>query len=98
MNTQSNHQTIQQKTEPKEKVHKIRICLGSSCFSKAKETNLEYIERFLKMNKVTDKVDFAGHLCIDQCITGPNIEIDDIMYSGVDPAKLEKVLRFHFGL
>ena len=50
------------------------------------------------MNKVTDKVDFAGHLCIDQCITGPNIEIDDIMYSGVDPAKLEKVLRFHFGL
>ena len=98
MNIQRNHQHLQQKTESKATIHKIRICLGSSCFSKAKETNLEYIERFLKLNKVTDKVDFAGHLCIDQCITGPNIEIDDIMYNEVDPVKLEKILRVHFGL
>jgi len=98
MNIQSDHQPVEQKTESNAPVHKIRICLGSSCFSKAKETNLEYIERFLKQNKFTDQVDFAGHLCIDKCITGPNIEIDGVMYKQADTAKLEKVLRFHFGI
>jgi len=85
-------------TNANPKVHKIRICLGSSCFSKAKETNLEYIERFLKQNKLTNQVDFAGHLCIDKCINGPNIEIDGVMYNEADTAKLEKVLRQHFGI
>jgi len=95
---QTNHQLVKPKTESNTTVHQIRICLGSSCFSKAKETNLEYIERFLKQNRFTDQVDFAGHLCIDKCITGPNIEIDGVMYKQADTAKLEKVLRFHFGI
>lgn len=98
MTTKSNPQLLQQTIETNNTRHRIRICLGSSCFSKAKQSNLEYIERFLKQNKLTDEVDFAGHLCIEQCMTGPNVEIDGVMYNEVDTTKLEKVLRNHFGV
>lgn len=98
MTTKSNPQLLQQTIETNNTRHRIRICLGSSCFSKAKQSNLEYIEHFLKQYKLTDEVDFAGHLCIDQCMTGPNVEIDGVMYNEVDTAKLEKVLRNHFGV
>ena len=91
-------QLLQQTIETNNTKHKIRICLGSSCFSKGKQSNLQYIERFLIKYKLTDTVDFAGHLCKDQCMTGPNVEIDGITYNEVDTEKLEKVLRIHFGL
>lgn len=79
-----------------QKPHKIRICLGSSCFSKGKQNNLEYIEQFLKQHDITETVDFAGHLCIEKCSSGPNIEIDGIMYHEVDPEKLEGILNTVF--
>ncbi len=78
--------------------HRIRICLGSSCFSKAKQSNLEFIERFLNENNLKDNVDFAGHLCIEQCMSGPNVEIDGIMYNEVDTQKLERILHSCFGI
>jgi NADH:ubiquinone oxidoreductase subunit E len=98
MTTKSNSQLLQQTNEINNTRHRIRICLGSSCFSKAKQSNLEYIELFLKQNKLIDEVDFAGHLCIDQCMVGPNVEIDGVMYNEVDSAKLEIVLHKHFGV
>ena len=82
--------------KPQQKPHKIRICLGSSCFSKGKQSNLEYIEQFLKQHDITESVDFAGHLCIEKCSSGPNIEIDGIMYHEVDPEKLEGILNTVF--
>lgn len=78
--------------------HKIRICLGSSCYSKGKQSNLEYIENFLKKHNLLDKVDFAGHLCIDKCISGPNIEIDGVLYNEIYVEKLENILDSHFGI
>jgi len=96
MKTQNETQTIHPAIEARNKNHKIRICLGSSCFSKGKQSNLEYIEQFLKEHGITEEVDFSGHLCIDKCSSGPNIEIDGIMYSEVDPSKLEQILNSVF--
>lgn len=98
MNTKNNPQLLQQTSQTDITKHRIRICLGSSCFSKAKQSNLEYIERFLNSHNMKDEVDFAGHLCKDQCMTGPNVEIDGIMYNEVDTEKLEKILGNHFGV
>jgi len=78
--------------------HSIRICLGSSCYSKAKRTNLEYIEQYLQRNNLTNQVDFVGHLCIERCNMGPNVEIDGIMYHEVYPGKLKEILKHHFGM
>jgi NADH:ubiquinone oxidoreductase subunit E len=96
MSTQNPNQNIPLAGKPPCKPHKIRICLGSSCFSKGKQSNLEYIEQFLKQHDITESVDFAGHLCIDKCSSGPNIEIDGIMYNVVDPSKLEGILNSVF--
>jgi NADH:ubiquinone oxidoreductase subunit E len=76
--------------------HTIRICLGSACYSKAKHENLECIETFLKENDLLQNVDFSGHLCIEQCKTGPNVEIDGKMYHEVSPEKLRHILPQHF--
>ena len=93
MKAQNKTQAPSTAIEAKNRNHKIRICLGSSCFSKGKQSNLEYIEQFLKEHGITEEVDFAGHLCIEKCSSGPNIEIDNIMYHEVDPAKLESILN-----
>ncbi|HNW53992.1 MAG TPA: (2Fe-2S) ferredoxin domain-containing protein [Bacteroidales bacterium] len=96
MRTLNSNGNIPILNKPPQKPHKIRICLGSSCFSKGKQSNLEYIEQFLKQHDITESVDFAGHLCIDKCSSGPNIEIDGIMYHEVDPEKLEGILNTVF--
>jgi len=96
MNPQTSTQLVNDSSNIQSGKHKIRICLGSSCFSKAKESNLEYIERFLKEHYLNNAVDFAGHLCIEQCSKGPNIEVDGVMYNEVDATKLEEILLRHF--
>jgi len=96
MNSQTSPQPLNELNNIPSKRHTIRICLGSSCFSKAKESNLEYIERFLKEHNMNDAVDFAGHLCIEQCSKGPNIEVDGVMYNEVNATKLEEILLRHF--
>ncbi len=76
--------------------HTIKICLGSACYSKAKHANLEFIEIFLKENGLIKEVDFMGHLCIEKCKCGPNLEIDGIMYHEVNCEKLPEILNRHF--
>lgn len=80
---------------PRQK-HKIRICLGSSCFSKSKERNLQYIEQYLIMHGLKASVDFSGHLCEEHCGEGPILEIDGVLYAEVMPSQLGKILDKHF--
>jgi NADH:ubiquinone oxidoreductase subunit E len=97
MNTEIEHikqkGAVKYQADPK---HTIRICLGSACYSKAKHENLEYIEAFLKENGLLQRVDFRGHLCIEQCQMGPNVEIDGKMYHEVNCEKLKIILPHHF--
>lgn len=100
MDRQENIKTIEGGVDIKafeiKQKHTIRICLGSACYSKAKHENLEFIESFLKDHHLTSQVDFAGHLCIERCKTGPNVEIDGVMYDEVNPEKLACILPVHF--
>ena len=56
----------------------IRICLGSSCFSRGNNTNLGAIKKYLSENNLEAEIDFCGHLCEELCSKGPIIRIDRV--------------------
>ena len=71
----------------------IMICMGSSCFSRGNNRNIEAVQEFLKTHPLPPAVELAGHLCEGQCQTGPNVTIDGKMYHAVDPVVITGLLR-----
>ena len=54
----------------------IIICMGSSCFSRGNQENLEIVKNWLSLHDVNAVVKLRGTLCTDSCSTGPNICIN----------------------
>lgn len=79
-----------------EKKHTITICLGSSCFTRGNDVNLEIIKRFLAEKGLKDLVDFRGHLCIGSCNKGPVLKIDGTTYYEVEASQVEQILNDAF--
>lgn len=72
------------------------ICMGSSCFSRGNNKNLEVIEEFMRANNLKSRVEIAGNLCEDKCNKGPNIRINGKLYSCMDPVSLVELLNYLF--
>jgi NADH:ubiquinone oxidoreductase subunit E len=73
----------------------IEICMGSSCFSRGNNRNIEVIQSFLATNPMPKQVDLVGHLCEGACKDGPNVTINGKMYREVDPIVITGLLN-HF--
>jgi len=71
----------------------ITVCMGSSCFSRGNNVNVEIIERFLREHNLTARVEIRGCLCIDHCKDGPNISINGERASGVQPGMVNDLLE-----
>ena len=76
----------------------IVICLGSSCFARGNNKNLEFIQEYLKVNNLKARITFKGQLCSQQCSKGPVVIIDGEMYTDVNKTKLMEILNTKFGL
>jgi NADH:ubiquinone oxidoreductase subunit E len=63
----------------------IEICMGSSCFSRGNNRNIEVIQDFLTSKPLPSGVELTGHLCHGHCKSGPNVNINGKMYHEVDP-------------
>ncbi len=79
-------------------IPEITICMGSSCFARGNEKNLEIIENFLKERGLEDEVDvqLGCSLCRGHCSIGPNISINGKEYNKVDPGMMYEILRNTF--
>ncbi len=75
------------------KVKNIKICMGSSCFARGNDENLEFIENYIKENNLEAEIEIIGSRCENICATGPNIIIDGVKYYGVDKNKLRELLK-----
>lgn len=71
---------------------KITVCMGSSCFARGNDRNLELIENYIKNNGLNAEVELSGARCEGRCATGPNIIIDGVEYHEVDEEKLNELL------
>ena len=74
----------------------IKICLGSSCFSRGNNTNIEVVKKFLRDKGLEADVSFSGRLCEEMCGRGPVITIDDHVYEEVNLSRLYKILQDEF--
>ncbi len=76
----------------------ITICLGSSCFSRGNDKNLEIIKGFLKEHNLKNTVGFKGHLCDDKCNKGPMLQINGKEYCNVNKDNIISILKNHFSI
>lgn len=67
--------------------------MGSSCFARGNDRNLELIESYIKDNKLNATVELAGSRCEGKCACGPNIKVNDIEYNNVTEKQLLEILR-----
>ena len=81
-----------------EEKREIVICLGSSCFARGNNKNLEFIQEYLKVNNLKAKITFKVQLSSQQCSKGPVVIIDGEMYPDVNKTKLMEILNTKFGL
>ncbi len=73
----------------------IKICMGSSCYSRGNEENLERIERYLSERQLSCAVDLCGSRCEGLCSEGPNIAINGRLFGGVSAESIEQLLDQH---
>ena len=70
----------------------IKICLGSSCFSRGNRELVEVVQKYIRANNIEDKVAFSGDHCTSVCHDGPNIRIAGRLISNVTLANIIAIL------
>ena len=71
----------------------IKVCMGSACFAKGNQENLEFIKQYIEENNLESVVTITGSLCEGKCDIGPRIIVNDKEYTNVTTEDLEKILK-----
>jgi len=71
----------------------LTICMGSSCFSRGNNLNVEIIKRFIEERNLQADVELQGCLCGGNCKKGPNIRINDELLQGLEPGMVFDLLE-----
>jgi NADH:ubiquinone oxidoreductase subunit E len=73
----------------------IKICLGSSCFSRGNRDIVKQVQKFIADNELDDKVALRGDHCFNDCHQGPNIRIAGKLVYGITNENLISILNEH---
>ncbi len=76
-----------------DKKTRISICMGSACYPRGNDDNLDLIRHYLKVHNLEGSVEIVGHRCQDNCHLGPNLSVDDVPHHEVNPAVLPALLK-----
>lgn len=71
---------------------KITVCIGSSCHIKGSRDVIEGIERLIKENDLSDKIELGGRFCMGRCQSGVCVKVEDKICS-VNPSDVEEFFR-----
>ena len=70
----------------------VKICMGSACFAKGNQENLEYIKEYIEENNLEADISIIGALCENKCEAGPRIIINEKEYTNVTKEQIKEVL------
>lgn len=70
----------------------VRLCMGSSCYTRGNSEVLEVIKSYISEHKLQDSIDFRGHLCNGHCNKGPNLKVGDTTYNNVNLSNVTMIL------
>ena len=71
----------------------IKVCMGSACFAKGNQENLERIKEYIEEKGLDSDVSIVGALCENKCENGPRIIVNDVEYTNITAEKLEEILN-----
>ena len=71
----------------------IKVCMGSACFAKGNQENLEFIKEYIRENTLDSEVKIIGALCENKCSVGPRVIINDKESHQVNRYQLEELLK-----
>lgn len=71
----------------------IRICLGSSCFSRGNNELVKQVQKYIRHANLEGKVAFMGDHCTGNCNEGPNIRIAGKLINGITPENIAGILE-----
>ena len=71
----------------------ITICLGSSCFARGNGENLRVLQDYIKRSGLNATIKMRGVLCHEKCTAGPNIMINGVEYTDVQPGTAVALLE-----
>jgi NADH:ubiquinone oxidoreductase subunit E len=71
----------------------IKLCHGSSCFSRGNKELVNVVQHFIRTNNLEDKVSFSGDHCFETCSEGPNIRINGKLFQHVDKENIIEILK-----
>jgi NADH:ubiquinone oxidoreductase subunit E len=74
----------------------VTICMGSSCFSRGNNRNLEVIRKWLADHGKEANVELKGCRCGNNCGIGPNLWINGTRYQDVQPETIGPLLETIF--
>ena len=75
----------------------IKICLGSSCFSRGNKRTLQVIQKYLKDHQLESDVILKGNHCFSDCSSGPVMKIGEKLYEQVSSETVLEILESEFG-
>lgn len=75
---------------------KVTICMGSSCFSRGNNQNLEAVRTWLADHGKSAEVELKGCRCGGKCGVGPNVWINEVCHTEVTPASVAVLLEEAF--
>lgn len=71
----------------------IIVCMGSACFARGNQANLEFIENYVKVHNMDVAVIVGGSRCEGKCADGPNIFVNGTEYNKVDEKIIEEIFK-----
>lgn len=69
----------------------IIVCMGSSCFARGNQQNLDFIEKYIKENNLEAKIELGGSRCEGKCAMGPNIVVNGVEHKQVNKEKIKQI-------
>lgn len=69
----------------------IIVCMGSSCFARGNQQNLEFIENYIKEHNLEAKIELGGSRCEGKCAEGPNIIVNGVEYKQINEEKIKQI-------
>ena len=75
----------------------IKICMGSSCFSRGNRQTLLVIQRYLKEHHLERDVILKGNHCFGECNDGPLVKIGSRLYKQVTSDTILDILEKELG-
>ena len=71
----------------------ITVCMGSSCFARGNQRNLDVLERFIAQHKLENAVDLCGSRCEGRCSEGPIIRIGETVHTHMEEGVFRDILE-----